>query len=204
MDILFLSTNFAGVVQWTLDHGYWLMLIAMIIEGPIVTSAAAFATVSGYFNLSYVFIFSILGDLIGDIIYYSMGYLGRIELVERFGHKFGLSKERLKKIDNLLNNHPVKALLAIKLNPLTPLPGLMLVGSSKMPLKKYVAISLAVTIPKSIIFIVMGYYFGNLYDLIAYYGNFGFAIALVIILGFIVFRIYKKVSQHLANKIEKI
>jgi membrane protein DedA with SNARE-associated domain len=204
MDILLQSTSFSNMVQWTLVHGYWLMLIAMIIEGPIVTSAAAFATVSGYFNLYYIFILSLLGDLIGDIVYYAMGYWGRMKLVERFGHKFGLSKERLEKIDGLLNNHPIKTLTAIKLNPLTPLPGLMLVGASKMPLKKYVVISLAVTMPKSILFIVMGYYFGNLYDVIAYYGNFGFAIALIVVLGFVALRIYRKISYRIANKIEKI
>lgn len=204
MDILFNSANFSEIVQWTLIHGYWLMLMAMIIEGPIVTSAAAFASVSGYFNLYYIFVLSLLGDLIGDVIYYVMGYWGRMKLVERFGHKFGLSKECLEKIDKLLNSHPIKTLTAIKLNPLIPLPGLMLVGSSKMPLKKYVIISLAVTAPKSILFIVMGYYFGNLYDIIAYYGNFGFAIVFVAIFGFIAFHIYRKIFYRLANKIEKI
>lgn len=204
MDILFHSLNFSGVVQWTLIHGYWIILVAMIIEGPIVTSAAAFASVAGYFNLFYVFILSLLGDVIGDIIYYAMGYWGRIKLVERFGHKFGLSKERLEKIDKLLNEHPVKTLLALKLNPITPAPGLMLVGSTKMSLRKFITISLAITLPKSVLFIILGYYFANLYDLIAYYGNFGFAIAFVIILSFIALRIYRKVSYRIANRIEKI
>ena len=204
MDILFNSSNFSGAVQWTSDHGYWIILIAMVIEGPIIASAAAFAAVSGYFNLFYIFILSLLGDAIGDTIYYAMGYWGRMKLVERFGHKFGLSKERLEKIDKLLNNHPVKTLLALKLNPITPAPGLMLVGSTKMPLRKFIATSLSITLPKSIFFIAMGYYFGNLYDLIAYYGNYGFAVIFIIILAVVAFRVYKKISCRIADKIEKI
>src|SRR5437762_2032987 len=109
------TSDFSAVFAWTISHGYLLMFIAMLIEGPIVTSAAAFAAALGYFNIPMVFLLSLLGDIVADIIYYAIGYWGRLKIVDRIGPKFGLSKERMGNIEKLLGEHRIKTILAIKL-----------------------------------------------------------------------------------------
>ncbi len=84
MDIFLHSLTFSAATQWVLMHGYWVIFLAMLIEGPVVTAAAAFAVALGYFNLWAIFGLSLAGDLVADIIYYAIGYWGRITVVERF------------------------------------------------------------------------------------------------------------------------
>ena len=198
-------SSFSGVVDWTLTHGYWVIFGAMLIEGPIVTAAAAFAVALGYFNIGIIFFLSLAGDLVADVAYYLIGYWGRATFIEKYGHFIGITKERIKKIDDLLERHAIKTLIALKLTPILPTPGLMIVGATRMPLRKFVPISMSITLPKTILFMVIGYYFGKAYDSIARYVDYGgYAIVLAILLIVIINYIYKKISLSISQKIEKI
>ena len=42
-DMALIDASFAGTVQWVIQHGYPLLFIVMLIDGPVVTAAAAFA-----------------------------------------------------------------------------------------------------------------------------------------------------------------
>ena len=56
--------------------GYPSMLVIMILEGPIMTMAGAFAASLGFFNILTVFALSMLGDILGDLILYLIGFFG--------------------------------------------------------------------------------------------------------------------------------
>lgn len=193
------------MVQWVLGQGYWFIFLAMLIEGPIVTAAAAFASALGYFNPLFILVLSLVGDLVADIIYYAIGYWGRLNLVERFGYHFGLTTERMKNMEHLMHTHPIKTLLALKLTPILPTPGLMLVGATKMDIKKFTIFSLLITLPKSLAFMIIGYFFGQQYDKLSRYMNNGTyliigALGLIVIINYI----WGKFSAKIGNKIEKL
>ena len=59
---------FDQVLTFIEQNGYVLLFLLMILEGPIVTAAAAFAASLGYLSLPVVFILSVLGNIIGDLI----------------------------------------------------------------------------------------------------------------------------------------
>jgi len=205
MTSLLHSASFAVTVQWVLHHGYWFLFVAMLIEGPIVTAAAGFAAALGYFDPLFVFILSLLGDLVADILYYAIGYWGRLAFVERWGHKFGLTTERMKRMEQLLQTHAVKTLLALKLTPILPTPGLMLVGATKMDLRKFTIISLLITLPKSLAFMLIGYFFGQQYDKLSRYVTNGtYLIVAAIALIFLINYLWGKFSARVGSKIEKL
>ncbi len=64
--------------------GYPLMLVLMIVEGPIVTMTAAFLASLGIFNWLPVFLLSVLGDMVGDILLYGIGFYGGHPIAQRF------------------------------------------------------------------------------------------------------------------------
>ena len=197
--------TFSGAFGWVIVHGYPLMFLAMLIEGPIVTAAASFGAAFGYFNIFIVFILSILGDVMADLIYYAIGYSGRIMVVQKFGRRFGLTEERIRKVEALLNSHPNKTLIALKLTPILPTPGLMIVGTSRMPLKKFITISSLVIFPKTIFFVLLGYYFGAAYSIVLRKfekGELILGIIIVLILG--IYYAAAKLSAYIARKVEKI
>ena len=199
------NASFSGALEWVKSAGYFLMFIAMVIEGPVITSAAAFATALGYFNIFVVILLSIAGDLVGDYIYYGIGYYGRVRFVEKYGHKIGLTQARLKHMEHLINTHPKKTLTAIKLAPLLPAPGLMMIGASRMPLKRYTWLTFLVALPKTLLFFALGYYFGAAYDRFsAVFQNGEYFILAAVAVTVIVFYGYKQLSARLSARLEAI
>jgi len=103
-----------------------------------------------------------------------------------------------------LREHFGKTMVALKLTPVVPTFGFMLVGYLRLSFIKFTKYSSAVTVPKSITFLVLGYFFGRLYDINQYlhYAEIFFPIMVIVILGGII--IYNKISARIANKLEKL
>lgn len=197
--------TFAGALSWVMAHGYLLIFLAMFVEGPTVTAAAAFASVLGYFNVFIIFLLSILGDVTADIAYYALGYYGRLPLVNKFGHYFGLPESRMQRLESHLLQHSVKTLIVLKATPVLVVPGLMLVGAARMPFKKFVAWITLITLPKALLFTIIGYYFGYMYDSIfSHYLKDGAIIIFSALVFLVIYFIYKRVVSRMADKIEKI
>jgi membrane protein DedA with SNARE-associated domain len=146
-----IPTTFQAITQWILSQGYSLMFVLMLIEGPVVTAAGAFAAALSYFHLWIVFLLSILANLIPDAVYYAMGYWGRHTFIDKYGSYFGVTKKRMAAAEKLAKKHTVKSLIAIKMIPFLATPGLIVVGASKMDIKKYIWWSLIITLPSSLI-----------------------------------------------------
>jgi len=203
MSYLFFNASFTSVIQWVLHNSYPIIFLGLVIEGPTIIAASSFAATLGYFNLQTIFILAILGDLVGDFIWYSLGYFTRRTVIKKYGRFFGASEARMEKIKYLLEKHPKKILFAIKLSPLMPVPGLMLAGSSKMSLKKFVPIIALIILPKTILFMCVGYFFGRFYAKISIYLNGGlYALGLTFLAIFLIQYIYKKSADLAAKKIE--
>jgi membrane protein DedA with SNARE-associated domain len=198
------ASDIYGAAQWALAHGYLLLFAAMLIEGPFVTAAGAFAAAFGYFRVTYVLALSILGNLIPDVVFYAIGFWGRTNVVNRFGKYLGVTEERLTAAEKMLAEHAGKALTAIKLIPLLAAPGLIAAGAARIPLKKYIFWSLIITLPSSLIYLIIGYYFGAAYGTIEHYLNIG-GYAAIAIIAVLVFTSYlgKKISKKIGERLEK-
>lgn len=199
------NSPFVVAFQWVIAHGYPLMFAAMFIEGPIITAAASFAAAFGFFNIFIVFILSLLGDLVADIFYYYLGYFGRIKIIARWGHLIGLTKSRLLHIEDLLKRHSVKTIIALKLTPMLPTPGFMIVGASRFSIRKFALVILLVTLPKTIVFVVAGYFFGQALSANpTLLQRLDVVVIIAIALIFVIPLTYTAITERLASKIEKI
>lgn len=172
-----LNAGFAGTLQWVLHHGYPFLFVLMLVEGPVVTAAAAFAAALHYMNVWIVFLLSILANLIPDLIYYAIGYWGRESFINKYGHYIGITPERVVAIERMAEQHSGKSLILIKMVPFIATPGLILVGATRMDVKKYALWSLGIILPSSGLYLVLGYYFGAAYATIERYLHMGAYIA---------------------------
>ena len=199
------QSSFSGVLSGVIAGGYIVMFLGMLLEGPMTTAAASFAATLGYFNIWIVFVLAILGDLVADVVYYAIGYASRIAVIEKYGHRFGLSKQKMEKIEHLLKTHPAKTLVVIKLAPLLPVPGLMMVGATHMKLSKFTTIASLIILPRVILFIALGFYFGRAYESISLYiVNAQYIVVLCAALAFIVYYGYKIFIATIARRLETI
>lgn len=198
-------SNFSAVFTWIIAHGYWLLLAGMLIEGPTVTMAAGMAASLHYFNPFYIFLLSIFGDLGPDALFYVIGFLGRLALIEKFDIRLGLSKERLKKLEALAADHLYKIVAAIKFTPFLPVPGFMAIGATHASFKKFMAVSFVITSIRSVIFLAIGYFFGKSYETFsAHAARKDLLIFAIFILIIIISIVYKKIVNRFGGKIEKI
>jgi membrane protein DedA with SNARE-associated domain len=194
-------TNFQQVFAWLIAHGYPLMFLAMCIEGPTVTAAATFAVTLGFFNPWIIFILSLLGDILPDSVYYGLGRWKGLAFVSKFGHRFGLTKSRVEHLQKDIKVHGGKTVSILKYTPVVSTPGLMMVGALKMDWWKYFGFVLIVTLQKTLTFMVLGYFFGKVYD-IGKYIKYGALVPFFIIVMYFSFAfIYKKISKRIADKL---
>jgi membrane protein DedA with SNARE-associated domain len=200
---LIVNAGFQGTVQWVLQHGYPLLFIVMLIEGPVITAAAAFAAALHYMNIWIVLLLSILANFIPDIIYYAIGYWGRGKFLDKYGHYIGITPERIAATEKLAEQHSGKSLFMIKMVPLLATPGLILVGATKMDIKKYAFWSIVIIVPSSLLYLIIGYYFGAAYNTIEHYLNLGIYVAMaaaIIVIALAYFP--RKYFSRLEKKIE--
>lgn len=174
----------------------------MVIEGPITTTIAAFAASVGIFNIYLIFILSLLGDVTGDVIHYYFGFILRRTVIERYIKKHGIKKSAIKKLESKIHNNFFKSMMVIKITPPLATPGLLLVGASKVPFSKYLFGSLITTMPLTIFYTTLGYYFGFAIKQVLDYFKMGqyilFFILLLLVLIYFVYKfIYRKIAKRL-------
>lgn len=195
--------NFQNAFSFIETQGYALMFLLMIIEGPIITAASAFAASLGYFNVFIVLILSITADIVADTAYFFIGASGLKKLLKRYLNGSARRKKRMAAIERHLKNHPIKTVIAIKLTPFA-VPGLVALGSSKLPFKKYILACAMMIVPSAIAFTSIGYFFGYAFDKYSSYLGLGKEILLVAMIIVIVISIYaKRAYPALAKKLDK-
>ncbi|HEX9018741.1 MAG TPA: hypothetical protein VF806_06125, partial [Anaerolineaceae bacterium] len=81
---------------FTQDLGWWaylLLALLVMVEGPVATLAGAVAASAGYMKPMGVFFSAASGNLLSDILWYTLGYLGRREWLHRYGGYVGLRED---------------------------------------------------------------------------------------------------------------
>lgn len=196
------TASFTDLVHWVVAHGYLLFFLAALLEGPLVTAAAGVAAALGYYSIVVIVALSVVGDLIADIVYYTIGYWGRRTLITRYGHYVGLTHERIHSLERTLHRHLGKAMIVIKLSPAIPVPGLIMIGSTHAPLKRFIKISLLITLPKSLLFALVGFYAGKAYEhLNGTVAGSQYILFMVTIGIFAVYIAYQKLTKKIAEEI---
>ncbi len=197
------GTTFAVLVTWVIAHGYFLFFIAAFLEGPLVTAAAGVAAALGYYSLPVIIFLSVMGDLTADVVYYTIGYVGRRALINRYGQYIGLTKERVERLERFLKRNVGKTMLVVKLSPVIPVPGIIVIGSSRVSIKRFAIISLLITVPKSLIFAFLGFYSGRAYEHLSTTITNGqlifFGVVVVVVAAYLG---YKKLATYISNKLE--
>lgn len=167
------------ILSLLISYRYAVFFPLTIIEGPIVTIIAGFLSSLGYFNFLFLYIIALAGDLIGDVLYYSLGRWGSSRLLSKASF-LGINSGQLGKLERHFELHAGKTLLFGKWTQTVGAVILTAAGMSRMRFNKYIFFNAIGSIPKCFIFLIIGYYFGQAYAQINTY--FGYA-ALSIILA---------------------
>jgi membrane-associated protein len=188
-------TIFTSLLTFIQHNGYIIMFFLMFLEGPLVTYAYAFAASIGIYNIYIVFILSVLGNLIPDIIYFFIGRFGTKRFLEKY-----VQEKHITKIRHLLENHTGKYLALVKIVPPFPFAGLVFAGMSNMSFKKYFFFVLLIGIPYSLFFTLAGFYSGIAFSTLSRYYLLGqLFLLLIVIIGIIFWLLIRKMSNKIIH-----
>ncbi len=172
-----------NIFQFLHHYGYWMMLPLMIIEGPIVTVLAAMMASLGAFNVYVVLFFSILGDIIGDVFLYTLGYRFGMGFVRHIGKYMGITEKLVLRMGEYFKKHGGKTIFAVKSTTGLCWATFTAAGIVKMDFKKFLKNSFYGGIVWSGFLVAMGYFYGYLWREIKQYiqwvGWIIFAIAVI-------------------------
>lgn len=161
------------VAAWLLVYKYILLFPVAVIEGPIISIIAGFFTSQGHLDFFTTLCILVVADMVGDTLYYCIGYFGRHKLLNRWGHYIGLNPGRLEYLEKHFHHHSGKTLLIGKITQVAGGGILVAAGAAKMPYGKFMFFNVVATIPKSLALLVVGYYFGEAYAEIDRYVRYG-------------------------------
>lgn len=155
-----------AVLQLMQSHGLWLVGPMAIIEGPIVTVIAAYLAKLGVMPIFGVYLVCMLGDIIGDGLYYWIGRLGPGILPERWLARLGMTEARTLALEGHFAQKGGRTLLLGKFTHSAGLPIMLASGAARMNFTLYMWYNLIGTIPKTAVFVAIGWFLGSAYTAI--------------------------------------
>jgi len=164
-----MSFSLAHIMELILLYKYAFLLLIVIIEGPIATILAGFITSLGELNFLLAYITVVVGDLIGDVLYYGIGYWGRTGFIEKWGKYLGLHADRIAQLERHFQKHSGKTLVIGKFSHGIGGAVLVAAGMARISLVQYLWYNTVAAIPKSLALLLIGYYFGHAYTQIDHY-----------------------------------
>jgi len=139
---------------------YGLLFLITVVEGPLIMMAAGYAASLGFINFPIAYGFVVVADLVGDSIFYSIGYFGRDRGFGRLARWIKIPPASAERMKNLFRRHYGKTLVLAKITHAAGMPFLVGAGLARISYWKFILFNFIATLPKAFIFLLVGYYFG--------------------------------------------
>ena len=152
-------------------YGYLVIFPFAVIEGPILTVIGGFLVSLGLLNPFGIYAVVLAGDVVGDGLCYLLGRFGH-PLMHRWGHRIGLTKERLDDAKTFFRENHHRAVMASKLIHGIGWTGLVAAGSLHVPYFRFARICFYISAVQALILLFIGIFFGHAYLTIADYLNY--------------------------------
>lgn len=175
------------------SYKYLLLFMGIVIEGPMLIIASGFLILLGFFDLIPAFFIIIAGDLVGDVIWYYIGYFFAEPFLRNYGKFFKVTPEIFQKLKDLFNKNHTKILLISKvtIGLGMALATLTAAGASHVSFKKYISLNFIGEVVLVSILLTIGYLFGQMYLSISDIMKTYFVIGLVITVSIFVYFLTK-------------
>lgn len=173
--------------------GYPLMFTFMILEGPFATMISSFLASQGLFNVGIVFLLSVAGDVVGDIVLYYIGYFGGPHIIEK-AQKFLKIKDRvIKKLKKEFHENSERLVFLVKSTTGLSYITFITAGTLRMKFSLFVKNSILGGLVWSSLLVILGYFFGYAAEQISHYIKYaGIAIFIAALLAVIIIGLIKR------------
>ncbi|MEI6058768.1 MAG: DedA family protein [archaeon] len=180
-------------------------LIGLFIPGATILFFAGFLAKFNFLNFWWVLLVGILGAILGDVGGYIFGRYAGKEFLHRYGGYFLIKKSYIERACGIVDNHTGKSLIIGRLSPVTRTVAPFIVGAHGVKFSKFMIFNIIGGILWGIIFVSLGYLFGQSYAAAIKFEKQFIVITillLVMIYGYYVARLlYRKINSKDACKL---
>lgn len=142
-------------------YSYLVLFPLVVLEGPVVTIIAGFLVSLGFMDFLPAYMTIVAGDLAGDVIYYSAGRWWLNKTYKGVLKFFNINLKFVRKLEEEIKKNKGPFLFFGKLSHAIGGIILFAAGSAGIPLKDFLEFNFLATLPKSMILLGVGYYFGS-------------------------------------------
>ncbi|HEY0908373.1 MAG TPA: DedA family protein [Candidatus Paceibacterota bacterium] len=146
------------------QYGLVAVFIGTFLEGEIVVIAGGLLARLEFLSLPLVLITAFFATFLGDLFFFYLGRKKGTAFLEKRGRKHW--RKRAEKVHDLIHNHQNKILFGYRFLYGLRIPTLFALGTSELSTKKFVLLNILNSIVWSAIFVLGGYFFGDLFTLI--------------------------------------
>ena len=125
--------GFQGLGPWS----YVLIALLVATEGPVSTLIGATAAAAGFLDIRLVFVATAIGNIAGDALWYSVGYVGKSKRLQGLTGRLGLHREQVLRLEDGMRTHAAKAILIAKVTFGLIIPTLVAAGMARFPLRRW-------------------------------------------------------------------
>lgn len=181
------------IVDLLFKFRYAILFPVAFFEGPTVAVIAGFMVAIGFMSFIPSYLILISANILGDIVYYSIGYLLPRRKLDKVLLFFRIKEEKIKAAEAMFIRNKRRAIIFGKVAHAIGSVFLITAGTLRIPLVEYLKIGTLIEFPKAFIFLMIGYYFGRSVT------NLGRVVDYSII-GFIIMTVIFVVINHYMDK----
>lgn len=147
------------------ELGFWsyvLLVMLVATEGPISTLVGAAAAAAGILDIRFVFLSAFIGNVVGDVLWYTVGYINNLERIHRFGRWLGIHQRHIDRLEAEMHLHATKLIVLSKLAVGLIIPTLVAAGLARIKIRRWLPLVLLVETAWTIFMVNLGYHSAGL------------------------------------------
>jgi membrane protein DedA with SNARE-associated domain len=146
--------NFPDLGMWS----YILLGLLVATEGPLSTLIGASASAAGLLDWRLVLLATVVGNVVGDCVWYSVGYMGRMKWLYEHGRFFGMRPHHVARLEREMQLHARKLIIFAKIAYGLIVPTLVAAGMARVPWRRWFPVVFVVETLWSVILVWVGFH----------------------------------------------
>ena len=183
---------------------YAIIVFLGFAEGPFLSMLSGALIRFGYLSFVPAYIALMLGDLIGDVVWYCVGRQFGIRFIKRFGKYVSVTEESVEKVSRIFHKYKDRILIISKISNGFgfALVTIITAGIVRIPFARYLSINVIGQFVWTGLLLGVGYFLGDLYTQVNTILGYAFVsmVVLIVIAAFIGYGKYLKTkAQSMSN-----
>ncbi len=153
-----------AITPFFYDHRYIFAFLGALTEGTNIMLLGGFLYKLGLFKFWNILSILFIGYIINGYAWYAIGYFGGRKIIDKWGPRLFLTKERMQKLEDYFQKHTVKALIITRVTYGVSGWVFIMAGIFKTKLRKFSWCNFIAAIIWVLVMFIIGYSFGASYE----------------------------------------